>query len=282
MKKIIALLITLLMCSCCAFISFAGDKIERTVKIDLTNLKIYIISNDANMVDDKILYTIDYYKYFKYFDIRFLEELNNCLKDNNKKVNVLKDEENNIDYNTIDEFADNHINDGIDKKIIEENDCIYKRNSKDYTDIANYIREHIDSDFIVSDYIITEDKSTHLPYGFSKGINVLDIRLNVNGYATKNFGYRIYIMNNIAKFVTFIGNMNKDFDITKLEFPNKNTDEELIDMAVRADNNTYKISRTRIEKYFDMDELKFKCDVEITYIDNNDCYFTTLNISELK
>ncbi len=185
-----------------------------------------------------------------------------------------------VDYAPIDDFANNYLDDEIDKKIIDGYDCIYKRDSKDYYNITNYIRKHIDSNFITSDYIITEDTSTHFPYGFSKGINVLDIRLNVKGYSS-NFGYRIYIMDNIAKIITTIGSKNDDFDITKLKAPDI-TDEELIDMAVKADHNSYKVSETNVRRYFDMNDLKFKGDVEVTYIDNSECYFATLNTFELE
>ncbi|MEA4972424.1 hypothetical protein SDC9_113391 [bioreactor metagenome] len=257
--------------------TYIGTEVKNAVSV---NQAIYA---NNEKYENLSAYNIDGFTYYKLRDIGEIlnfsctwdAETNSVIIDN-AKDNTLED----VDYAAIDDFANNYLDDEIDKKIIDGYDCVYKRDSKDYTNITNYMRKNIDSNFVASDYIINEDTTFHLPYGYQKGINVLDIRLNVKGYSS-DFGYRIYIKDNIAKIITTIRSMNDDFDITRLKVPNI-TDEELIDMAVKADHNSYEVSETDIRRYFDMDDLKFKSDVEVTYIDDSGCFFATLNVFELE
>jgi len=135
-----------------------------------------VIYADDEKYENLFAYNIDGYTYFKLRDIGELlnftctwnEETNSVIIDNTKN-NIIED----INYSVIDDFANNYLDDDINKQIIDGYDCIYKRDSKDYTNITNYMRKYIDSNFVASDYIITEETSTHLPYAYQKGINVL-------------------------------------------------------------------------------------------------------------
>ena len=102
----------------------------------------------------------------------------------------------------------------------------------------------------------------------------LDMRLNVNGVMTKNFGYRVLCINKKAALITFIGEKNPDFDITKAGVQ-KLSDADAKQMALDMDKNSYKAEKQTVSRYFDMQELKQKCEVETTYIDNGGATFVT-------
>ena len=48
--------------------------------------------------------------------------------------------------------------------------------------------------------------------------------------------------------------------------------------AIEADGYDYKVDEQRIQRYFDMKDLTYKCEVETVYIDNSGSYFATSNI----
>ena len=71
------------------------------------------------------------------------------------------------------------------------------------------MQKNVDQDFKASDFIITEaEEGSNTP-----NLITLDMRLNVNGVMTKNFGYRVLCINKKAALITFIGEKNPDFDI---------------------------------------------------------------------
>ena len=158
---------------------------------------------------------------------------------------------------------------GAKQKVIEE-DVPYIPGSKDYAALEAYMQKNVDKDFKASDFIITEaEEGSNTP-----NLITLDMRLNVNGVMTKNFGYRVLCINKKAALITFIGEKNPDFDITKAGVQ-KLSDADAKQMALDMDKNSYKAEKQTVSRYFDMQELKQKCEVETTYIDNGGATFVT-------
>ena len=149
-------------------------------------------------------------------------------------------------------------------------DVPYIPGSKDYAALEAYMQKNVDKDFKASDFIITEaEEGSNTP-----NLITLDMRLNVNGVMTKNFGYRVLCINKKAALITFIGEKNPDFDITKAGVQ-KLSDADAKQMALDMDKNSYKAEKQTVSRYFDMQELKQKCEVETTYIDNGGATFVT-------
>lgn len=154
--------------------------------------------------------------------------------------------------------------------IIIEEDVPYIPDSKDYAALEAYMQKHVDKDFKASDFIIREsDEGSN-----TSNLIVLDMRLNVNGVATKNFGYRVRCINKKAALITPIGEKNPDFDITKAGVQ-KLSDEDAKKMALAVDNNNYHVEKQTVSRYFDMQELKQKCEVETMYVYNGGTTFVT-------
>ena len=55
----------------------------------------------------------------------------------------------------------------------------------------------------------------------------------------------------------------------------KLSDADAKQMALDMDKNSYKVEKQTVSRYFDMQELKQKCEVETTYIDNGGATFVT-------
>lgn len=154
--------------------------------------------------------------------------------------------------------------------IIIEEDVPYIPDSKDYAALEAYMQKNVDQDFKASDFIIRESDEGST----TSNLIVLDMRLNVNGVATKNFGYRVLCINKKAALITPIGEKNPDFDITKAGVQ-KLSDEDAKKMALAVDNNNYHVEKQTVSRYFDMQELKQKCEVETMYVYNGGTTFVT-------
>lgn len=270
-------------------VSKGNETIESSNIYMEAEVKNAVSVNQAIYVNDEkhenlTAYNIDGYTYFKLRDIG--EILNfSCTWDAETNSVFLDQSKGDIDetvgYTAIDDFANNYLKETLDRKVISGYDCKYNANSEDYKDISNYIQKSINSNFNDSYYSISEITSKYNYDNKQHDVITLTFYFNAKGYSYGNIGYRVYAIDGIAKIITTIGSKNDDFDITKLKAPDI-TDEELIDMAVKADHNSYKVSETNVKRYFDMNDLKFKGDVEVTYIDNSECYFATLNTFELE
>lgn len=229
---------------------------------------------DENEYKNMECLNIDGYNYFKLRDLAEAMDFT-CSWDNSTNTIMLtmgkestpdvpKTTETNI---SVDRFLDSELN----QKVIEE-DVAYVSGSKDYREIENYIKENIDKDFNIDDYIITEDDVD----GQLSGYNSLVIRLDVNGVSA-NFGYLVTCLNNKAALITFIGEKNVEFDLTKVGMQQL-SDEEAKQKAVEADGYDYKVDEQKIRRFFDMKDLKNKCEVETVYIDNGGRYFATSHV----
>lgn len=166
--------------------------------------------------------------------------------------------------------------------MIATNDVTYITGSKNYNAIEKYIKENIDQKFNMKDFVVKEsspmenvsiesDNELTQEYinQFVAPINNLDIRYYVDGYPTR-YGYRIYVFSGYAKIINYMGKWNNDFDKSKIQ-AFKYTDEELKQMAIDKDGfqNKYPIKDVRIQRFFDIETLEFKADVEIVYLKDN-------------
>ncbi|GFI62422.1 endo-1,4-beta-xylanase A [Clostridiales bacterium] len=127
--------------------------------------------------------------------------------------------------------------------------------------ILSYITKNYDSTFDMADYT------------FSRHEHDSDIFVTymVNGFRS-TFRYKAVMSGDKLLRVEMIGKINPYLASTDLPVPTI-TDEELLKMAVEADNIEADIDSQTITKYFDMDNLKYVFEVETTYIQNEN-YFT--------
>ena len=211
-------------------------------------------------------YLINKYNYFKLRDLVEIMDFT-CGWDSEKNRIQLSTGEQNDEGVSI--SVKDFLVEGAKQKEIEE-DVPYVPDSKDYAALEVYMQKNVDKDFKAADFIITEaEEGSNTP-----NLITLDMRLNVNGVMTKNFGYRVLCINKKAALITFIGEKNPDFDITKAG-AQKLSDADAKQMALDMDKNSYKVEKQTVSRYFDMQELKQKCEVETTYIDNGGATFVT-------
>ena len=207
---------------------------------------------------------IDGYNYFRLRDLVEIMDFT-CGWDSAKKQIQLTTGEQNDEG--VSQTAKDFYREG---DIIIEEDVPYIPDSKDYAALEAYMQKNIDKDFKASDFIIRESDEGST----TSNLIVLDMRLNVNGVATKNFGYRVRCINKKAALITPIGEKNPDFDITKAGVQ-KLSDEDAKKMALAVDNNNYHVEKQTVSRYFDMQELKQKCEVETMYVYNGGTTFVT-------
>ncbi|MCQ4935543.1 stalk domain-containing protein [Anaerotignum propionicum] len=232
-------------------------------------------------------YNIDGYLYFPISDIA--QALNfSCKWDKNTKTVVISKEKKLPDDTelkvpeNIDDLVNLYLDERIEHKTIETNDVTYITGSKNYDSIEKYIKENIDKKFNMKDFVVKEsspinnvsiysdnEESQEYINQFVSPINILDVRFYVDGYPTF-YGYRIYVFSGYAKIINYMGKWNNDFDKSKIQ-AFKYTDEELKQMAIDKDGfqNKYPIKDVRIQRFFDMETLEFKADVEIVYLQDN-------------
>ena len=200
---------------------------------------------------------IDGYNYFRLRDLVEIMDFT-CGWDSEKKQIQLSTGEQNDGEISI--SVKDFLREGFNQTVIEE-DVPYIPGSKDYAALDTYMQKNVDKDFKASDFIIMEsEEGSNTP-----NLITLDMRLNVNGVMTKNFGYRILCINKKAALITPIGEKNPDFDITKAGVQ-KLSDEDAKQMALDVDNNNYHVEKQTVFRYFDMQELKQKCEVETMYV----------------
>jgi len=210
---------------------------------------------------------IDGYNYFKLRDLVEIMDFT-CGWDSAKnQIQLSTGDLRNEDG--VSQTAKDFLHEGLNQKVIEE-DVPYIPDSKDYAALEAYMQKNVDKDFKASDFIIRESEEGST----TSNLIVLDMRLNVNGVPTRNFGYRVRCINKKAALITFIGEKNPDFDITKAGVQ-KLSDADAKQMALDMDKNSYKAEKQTVSRYFDMQELKQKCEVETTYIDNGGATFVT-------
>lgn len=229
---------------------------------------------DENEYKDIECLNIDGYNYFKLRDLAEKMDFKCDWNNDTNSVILTLDEKNTSENSNLPDTnisVDKFIDPDLNQKIIEE-DVVYVYGSNDYKEIEKYMRENIDKNFSIDDYIITEDNMN----GSMPGYNSLIMRLNVNGVSS-NFGYSITCLNNKVSLVTFIGEKNADFNTENVN-KQQLSDEEAKKKAIEADGYDYKIDEQRINRFFDMKDLKYKCEVETVYIDNNGEYFATSHI----
>lgn len=230
---------------------------------------IFIGENEYKNMD---CLNIDGFNYFKLRDLAKAMDFS-CGWDASENMIQLKIE-NSVETPSTGITVDQFINPDLNQQIIEEN-VSYITGSHNYSDLETYMQKNVDKEFKARDFIIVENDMNGLLAG--SGVIYLDMRLNVNGVISNNFGYLVTCINGKAALITFIGEKNPEFDITKAG-TQQLSDEEAKQKTIEADGYKYKVDEQRITRFFDMKELKQKCEVETVYIDDGGHYFATSNI----
>lgn len=140
---------------------------------------------------------------------------------------------------------------------------------KNLGSITAYIRDNYDSTFDMTDYSYSTEENDDDIY----------LYYMVGNYRS-TFGYHIIMTGDKLVRVDMIGKMNPYFLSTDLTEPSI-TDEELLKMAVEADNLEYTVKEQHITKYFNMDNMKYTFEVETTYVDENGDSLTKLFTYEI-
>lgn len=159
---------------------------------------------------------------------------------------------------------------GAKYETVEGSGVTYKSNSKEYDGIVQCLRGNIDETFEAESYFFTEEAR----WMGESVITTLRGRLMVHGYPSNNFGYDILCIDDVVKKIRLVGNKNPEFDITKIALPAL-TEEEAKKKAVETDGFSYKVDEQIVYRYFDMNTLQIKTDVETVYMDHGGAYFAT-------
>ena len=147
-----------------------------------------------------------------------------------------------------------YLNDSENQCVIDDTRVRYMKGSMDITEAGKYIKENINADFAVEDYSVKENE---------KFINWVFLRFVVDGIDS-NFGYNLICFDGNVRIINEVGKFNEDFDVSVIK-PVGMTDEEIKAKAVELDNASGRVDEQRVYKYFDMNDLKFKAQVETVY-----------------
>jgi len=165
-----------------------------------------------------------------------------------------------------------YLDDELSQEIVEKA-VTYRAGSSDYDEIEQYIQENVDADFALKDYNVKE-------FGEEEnGVNLISFRLNVGGVSS-NYGFVALCIDDEMKLITFTDSYEKttadEIKATPAAMADSN-DEELCEMAIRADGYNYEVDEQHIEKYFDVSKGKVINAVNTVYVDENGAYFCTVN-----
>lgn len=231
---------------------------------------------------DLIGYTIDGYTYFSVRDVAALMN-HSCTWDAKNRKIMLEEKEEVATYKgltmpeNMDALVKEYTADWMNSPhIIQENNVVYITNSREYENVTTYIQKNIDSKFYAGGYNIYEhtpikDTTKDVPVvsgeeqPFVAPYSVLQMRYVVAGHLS-NYGYNVTIIEGFAKIVNVVGQWNDDFSAPNVK-PFPYTDEELKQMAIKEDGLSaeYRVEDVEIRKFFDMNTLEIKAEVEIYY-----------------
>lgn len=165
-----------------------------------------------------------------------------------------------------------YLNEDLNQHIITDS-ITYKYNSKNFNAIEAYVKENIDANFDLDNYKITE-------YGEEEnGVNSIAFRLEVNGL-TSNYGFSILCIDDEAKLINFTDSYDKVSVDELAAVPmtvSENSDAELLDMAIAADNTGCTVDEQTISRYFDVNQGKVVTEVDTVYVDEAGSYFCNTN-----
>lgn len=252
---------------------------ELTKQLGVVSIKQSILVDDNSFT--LLGYNIDGYNYFSIEDLSHIASFNyNWDKDTNT-VSLSKNFNEDINPADLNELIKEYIENDHKQKIIEENNVRYNEKSKDYTEIEKYIKNNMNPQFNLKDFVIEEyslldgtvidstDSVDMIP------LRILDIRYYVGKYCS-SFGYQVTTLHGYAKMIDYVGEWNDNFNIDKIKFPTI-TDEELKKKA--AENYAdFEITGYKIVRFFDMDTLEFKAAVSVSFIDSEGYHASDVQI----
>ena len=234
-------------------ISEAYGKAEKVI-----TSKQRLICNGVNAVETECL-NIDGYNYFKIRDLADILGFG-CDWDEEANEILISFDEKEAETAMSAPVKATYINSDTEQSVTDGKGIYYKSGSGDYSEIEKYIRENINADFEAKDFIINEYE------GIYSAVNIVDMRYSVKGIPAKNYGYRVICENGYAKIINSIGKLNPDFDINSIA-DMLITDEEAKQNAVENHSGDDMVINQTVSRYFDMDILKFVCEVETEYED---------------
>lgn len=151
-------------------------------------------------------------------------------------------------------FISVYLNNSEAQHVIDDTRIRYIKGSMDITEAGKYIKENINPDFDVKDYSVKEN---------DKFVNWVFLKYTINGIDS-NFGYNLICFDGNVRIINEVGGFNDKFDVNAIK-PVSMTDEEIKAKAVELDNASGRVDEQRVYKYFDMNDLKFKAQVETVY-----------------
>ena len=136
------------------------------------------------------------------------------------------------------------------KQYVVYDDVFYKTDSNDYSSIENYIKNEINKDFNVSDFIGSESEGT------------LSFNFTIDGLSS-DYGYNVLTENGKVLLITQMGTpISKD--TVKINESDILSDEEVCKMALE-ENEGGIVSEQKVHKWIDSATGKIKYTVDTTY-----------------
>ena len=136
------------------------------------------------------------------------------------------------------------------KQYVVYDDVIYKTGSNDYSSIESYIKNEINKNFNVSDFIGSESEST------------LSFNFTIDGLSS-DYGYNVLTENGKVLLITQMGTpISKD--TVKINESDILSDEEVCKMALE-ENKGGIVSEQKVHKWIDSATGKIKYTVDTTY-----------------
>ncbi len=205
---------------------------------------------------------------YTYFSIRDIAALTNREVTWDSDSHTILVNEKSVNASTLDETSKPETTDTVlyenGKDIIcNDNNLIYVPESKQYDSIEKFIKENIDPEFEISDFVITEYTSSNTP-----SIHYLDIDYYLGDYKT-NYGYQITIVQESVKTIKCKGDRKKieSLNIDKNKIP-VISNEELWEKTL--EENSYEnceIIDYDIVRYYNEKTAAFQADVVVDFID---------------
>lgn len=227
-----------------------------------TNQDIFINGNHEVLAG----YNINGYTYFPIRDIASLTNLEIIWDQDSHTILIEQsNRESTKDKNGISETVDIIEYDNGKDLIFNDNNLMYIPESKQYDSIEKYIKQNIDPQFKIDDFIITEYSSTITP-----SIHYLDIYYYLGDYKT-NFGYQLTIIQKYVKTIKCTGNRNmiENLNMDQMKIPNISNEKLWEKTLLEHQYTNCIIKGYNIIRYYDEDSSKFKADVVVNFIDPN-------------
>ena len=238
-----------------------------------------VLSDKQNIIVDGKEYpaieylNIDGYSYFKLRDLANMMDFSCDWDSATNTIKIESKSEQKVDTIPTEQKIDKaealklYLDEDLNQKIIED-DIKYVKGSGDYSAIEAYIKENIDSDFVMADFTVTESDIERA------GHSAITMYFKVNDLSLSNFGYRVICVEDTPILVNLIGKKNPDFDKSKIK-DFVMSEQEAKQKAIELDGFEYEVEKQTVTKYFDMNDMQCKYEIETVYITEKGAFFAT-------